>query len=151
MKARALPLSQNGKPKKSRSCNCKKSKCLKLYCDCFSENNYCSPECNCSNCMNNSENDDERNKAISSTLDRNPTAFTKKIEVSFLKHLRSHLMLCRPMIRRTRRIRKGATVRRVIASRSTANAFNPVQSALNSASAMTAITWTRMPAEPGSR
>jgi hypothetical protein len=27
--------------KKSRVCNCKRSKCLKLYCDCFSSGEHC--------------------------------------------------------------------------------------------------------------
>lgn len=33
-------------------CNCKKSKCLKLYCDCFASGYGCSDDCNCVNCEN---------------------------------------------------------------------------------------------------
>lgn len=33
-------------------CNCKKSKCLKLYCDCFAAGLGCTPECNCFECKN---------------------------------------------------------------------------------------------------
>ena len=33
-------------------CNCKKSKCLKLYCECFSNQLFCSSECECCNCAN---------------------------------------------------------------------------------------------------
>ena len=36
-----------------RGCNCKNSKCLKLYCECFSLGEYCN-NCNCVNCHNNS-------------------------------------------------------------------------------------------------
>ena len=35
-------------------CTCPKSKCLKLYCECFSLGEYCN-NCNCSNCHNNSQ------------------------------------------------------------------------------------------------
>lgn len=33
-------------------CTCKKSKCLKLYCECFKAGLFCSIECRCSNCQN---------------------------------------------------------------------------------------------------
>ena len=34
-------------------CTCKKSNCLKLYCQCFASSVYCSPEdCRCTNCYN---------------------------------------------------------------------------------------------------
>ena len=33
-------------------CNCKKSKCLKLYCECFANQLFCSKECECQNCAN---------------------------------------------------------------------------------------------------
>ncbi len=39
-------------PKTKSKCNCKKTKCLKLYCDCFASNGMCGPECNCSGCHN---------------------------------------------------------------------------------------------------
>lgn len=36
-----------------KGCNCKKSKCLKKYCDCFYSRVYCSKEwCNCKDCLN---------------------------------------------------------------------------------------------------
>lgn len=72
--------SSNSSPKKTVTCNCKKSKCLKLYCDCFAAGELCGPECNCCNCHNNEDHNDERNNAILSVLDRNPTAFRPKID-----------------------------------------------------------------------
>lgn len=35
-----------------KPCNCKKSKCIKLYCDCFKSGSYCTKECFCVDCMN---------------------------------------------------------------------------------------------------
>jgi hypothetical protein len=41
------------------TCNCKKSKCLKLYCDCFAFGQGCGPDCNCLDCSN-AEGNEER-------------------------------------------------------------------------------------------
>lgn len=59
-------------------CNCKKSKCLKLYCECFASLKLCD-SCNCLDCNNNAENDLIRLDAIKATKERNPTAFQSKI------------------------------------------------------------------------
>lgn len=37
---------KSAKNKKRKSCNCKNSRCLKLYCECFASGNYCD-NCNC--------------------------------------------------------------------------------------------------------
>lgn len=67
-------------PPSSVSCNCKKSKCLKLYCDCFATLSYCNVNsCNCADCANNSENEILRQEAIKVTKDRNAFAFRTKI------------------------------------------------------------------------
>lgn len=60
-------------------CNCKKSKCLKLYCECFAANKFCEG-CNCQNCSNQAENVKERDSVISSLLMRNPNAFKPKLQ-----------------------------------------------------------------------
>ncbi|XP_073043287.1 protein tesmin/TSO1-like CXC 5 [Primulina eburnea] len=65
-------------PKKSKQCNCKHSRCLKLYCECFSSGTYCDG-CNCVNCHNNVENEAARREAVEATLERNPNAFRPKI------------------------------------------------------------------------
>ncbi|KAG5273419.1 hypothetical protein AALO_G00151120 [Alosa alosa] len=61
-----------------KPCNCTKSQCLKLYCDCFANGEVCS-NCNCINCCNNTEHETERYKAIKICLERNPEAFRPKI------------------------------------------------------------------------
>jgi len=66
---------------KQTYCNCKKSGCLKLYCECFSNMSYCFG-CNCVNCVNVKENDDIREKAMRVTLERNPVAFEPKFAPS---------------------------------------------------------------------
>lgn len=65
-------------PKKQKQCNCRNSRCLKLYCECFASGIYCDG-CNCTNCQNNSENEVARKEAIGATLERNPNAFRPKI------------------------------------------------------------------------
>ncbi len=78
-----LPLTPNAStgaigPGGRRTCNCKRSNCLKLYCDCFASGEYCS-NCNCNCCFNNVENESARTAAIRSILERNPGAFRPKI------------------------------------------------------------------------
>ncbi|KAM4845384.1 tesmin isoform 1-T1 [Thomomys bottae] len=64
--------------KSRKPCNCTKSQCLKLYCDCFASGDFCN-NCNCNNCCNNLRHEIERFKAIKACLDRNPEAFQPKI------------------------------------------------------------------------
>lgn len=70
------PAETTSRPRKP--CNCTKSQCLKLYCDCFANGEFCN-NCNCNNCFNNLEHETERLKAIKTCLDRNPEAFKPKI------------------------------------------------------------------------
>ncbi|KAJ6957853.1 protein tesmin/TSO1-like CXC 5 [Populus alba x Populus x berolinensis] len=72
---------KDGTPKKQRQCNCKHSRCLKLYCECFASGTYCDG-CNCVNCYNNVENEAARREAVEATLERNPNAFRPKIASS---------------------------------------------------------------------
>jgi hypothetical protein len=47
-----LDYSRRGPPARfGRTCNCKNSKCLKLYCECFASGEYCR-DCNCVGCEN---------------------------------------------------------------------------------------------------
>ena len=61
-----------------KPCNCTKSMCLKLYCDCFANGEFCK-DCNCKDCRNNLENEAERTRAVKLSLERNPNAFKPKI------------------------------------------------------------------------
>lgn len=51
-------------------CNCKKSKCLKLYCECLAKGRMCGPECNCSHCLNNEKHPKQRDDAIKTIRER---------------------------------------------------------------------------------
>jgi len=63
---------------KRNSCNCKKSKCLKLYCECFAAERFCNG-CNCVDCRNTPEFEEDRQKAITDTRAKNSKAFQQKI------------------------------------------------------------------------
>lgn len=57
------PLAVTGKENPSAGCNCKKSRCVKLYCECFAARRLCH-NCNCRDCLNTEEYGAERIKAI---------------------------------------------------------------------------------------
>ncbi|KAJ4842104.1 hypothetical protein Tsubulata_028794 [Turnera subulata] len=62
-----------------KRCNCKRSKCLKLYCECFAAGLYCIEPCSCQDCFNNPAHEStvlETRKQIES---RNPLAFAPKV------------------------------------------------------------------------
>ncbi|KAE8705926.1 Protein tesmin/TSO1-like CXC 2 [Hibiscus syriacus] len=76
-------LSNNTEGEGCKHCNCKKTKCLKLYCDCFAAGIYCAEPCCCQGCFNRPEYEDtvlETRKQIES---RNPLAFAPKIVQPF--------------------------------------------------------------------
>eukprot|EP00455_Lapot_gusevi_P054883 TRINITY_DN8874_c0_g1_i3.p1 TRINITY_DN8874_c0_g1~~TRINITY_DN8874_c0_g1_i3.p1 ORF type:complete len:193 (-),score=26.57 TRINITY_DN8874_c0_g1_i3:221-799(-) len=66
---------------KAKPCNCKKSRCLKLYCECFARGDFCK-DCNCAGCHNTPQYADVRNEAISSTLARDHLAFQPKVKIN---------------------------------------------------------------------
>ncbi|XP_053209366.1 protein lin-54 homolog [Panonychus citri] len=72
------PKLDNDPNRPRKPCNCTKSQCLKLYCDCFANGEFCN-NCNCINCANNLKHEEERQKAIKQCLERNPHAFHPKI------------------------------------------------------------------------
>mmetsp|Transcript_20195 Transcript_20195/g.29205 ORF Transcript_20195/g.29205 Transcript_20195/m.29205 type:complete len:873 (+) Transcript_20195:137-2755(+) len=68
------------KQQRRNPCNCKKSKCLKLYCECFAAELFCDG-CNCTTCHNTSapEHVEQRNKAKKHCKANNPHAFKPKV------------------------------------------------------------------------
>jgi len=58
-------------------CKCKKSNCLKLYCACIANEQFC-VDCNCVCCKNIPANEVSRNEALSQIKQKNPKAFKKK-------------------------------------------------------------------------
>lgn len=60
-------------------CSCKKSKCLKLYCECFAAGRHCGKECGCVCCNNTEEHEDCIKEAKLQIKERNPNAFEQKI------------------------------------------------------------------------
>lgn len=60
-------------------CTCKRSKCLKLYCECFRNNGFCSAGCSCTECYNRVEYADIREMFLDEQLQRNPETFSSKV------------------------------------------------------------------------
>ncbi|KAK2637777.1 hypothetical protein Ddye_025572 [Dipteronia dyeriana] len=68
-----------GESQVCKRCNCKRSKCLKLYCECFAAGLYCVEPCSCLDCFNKPMHEDtvlETRRLIES---RNPLAFAPKV------------------------------------------------------------------------
>ena len=64
-------------------CKCTKTRCLKLYCDCFQQGKLCTLNCLCKGCLNTakeSELDGLRTRAIEDILSRRPDAFEKRVK-----------------------------------------------------------------------
>lgn len=62
-----------------RRCNCKKSKCLKLYCECFAAGVYCVGPCTCEGCFNKPVHEDVVLATRKQIEARNPLAFAPKV------------------------------------------------------------------------
>ncbi|KAK1551231.1 hypothetical protein Q3G72_032409 [Acer saccharum] len=62
-----------------KRCNCKKTQCLKLYCDCFAAGIYCADSCTCQGCRNRPEYEDTVLETRQQIESRNPLAFAPKI------------------------------------------------------------------------
>ncbi len=69
---------ESDSPVRVSKCNCKKSRCLKLYCECFANLRYC-VDCNCMDCHNTKDHEQLRKVAIKTAKERNSSAFTSKV------------------------------------------------------------------------
>ncbi|KAJ0966403.1 hypothetical protein J5N97_027541 [Dioscorea zingiberensis] len=85
-------LHQSSSPKKKRRkvevdaesegckrCNCKKSKCLKLYCECFAAGVFCAEPCSCQGCFNKPIHQETVLNTRKQIESRNPLAFAPKV------------------------------------------------------------------------
>ncbi|GAB4837604.1 hypothetical protein Ancab_002452 [Ancistrocladus abbreviatus] len=70
-----------------RHCNCKKSKCLKLYCDCFAAGFYRAESCACKECFNRPDYEDTVLEVRQQIESKNPKAFAPKVAQSVANSL----------------------------------------------------------------
>ncbi|XP_072059972.1 protein tesmin/TSO1-like CXC 2 isoform X1 [Arachis hypogaea] len=68
-----------GESESCKRCNCKKSKCLKLYCECFAAGVYCIEPCSCQDCFNKPIHEDTVLQTRKQIESRNPLAFAPKV------------------------------------------------------------------------
>lgn len=76
------------------TCKCQKTRCLKLYCDCFKIGRLCDG-CTCSGCANRDENDPARREAMESTIEKNPVAFKPRVSDDPSSNSKGHLAGCK--------------------------------------------------------
>ncbi|EOA15412.1 hypothetical protein CARUB_v10007448mg [Capsella rubella] len=69
----------SGEGESCKRCNCKKSKCLKLYCECFAAGVYCIEPCSCIDCFNKPIHEDTVLATRKQIESRNPLAFAPKV------------------------------------------------------------------------
>ncbi|KAM4108632.1 hypothetical protein ACB094_03G059400 [Castanea mollissima] len=62
-----------------KRCNCKRSKCLKLYCECFAAGLYCVEPCSCQDCFNKPIHESTVLETRRNIESRNPLAFAPKV------------------------------------------------------------------------
>jgi len=93
-----IPTSELAKKEDAKNCNCPRSRCIKLYCECFQAGKYCSSDCCCKKCLNlvsESGPVGKRTFAIQNILARNPYAFHKDKELLEKKYNRASGLNCR--------------------------------------------------------
>jgi len=77
------------------TCKCQKTRCLKLYCDCFKVGRLCEKGCTCNGCANKDENDPLRIVAMNATIEKNPVAFKPRVTADPSSNSKGHLAGCK--------------------------------------------------------
>ncbi|GAB4843345.1 hypothetical protein Ancab_013311 [Ancistrocladus abbreviatus] len=72
-------LENTGAGEACKRCKCKKSRCLKLYCECFAAGVYCVEPCSCQDCFNKPIHEDTVLTTRKQIESRNPLAFAPKV------------------------------------------------------------------------
>ncbi|XP_059438310.1 protein tesmin/TSO1-like CXC 3 isoform X2 [Corylus avellana] len=78
-KRKRLKSEDVGESKACKRCNCKRSKCLKLYCECFAAGLYCVEPCSCQDCFNKPIHENTVLETRRQIESRNPLAFAPKV------------------------------------------------------------------------
>lgn len=65
-----------GSGKSQMKCNCSRSRCLKLYCECFAKHKTCEG-CDCVGCLNREDNREAIDRAYQKIIERNPKVLQK--------------------------------------------------------------------------
>jgi len=74
------------RPANAMKCSCSKSKCLKLYCECFAKGIRCGDDCGCTSCCNTHDNLHLIEAAKKDIMKRDPRAFEVKKKVDSNVH-----------------------------------------------------------------
>lgn len=69
---------EEGATETYQKCKCKKSKCLKLYCECFAAGDYCA-NCDCVSCNNTEDHEPMRTMIMNTVQSKSNSAFKPKI------------------------------------------------------------------------
>ncbi|KAL2517579.1 CRC domain-containing protein [Abeliophyllum distichum] len=107
-----------------KRCNCKKSKCLKLYCDCFAAGIYCAEPCSCQGCFNRPEYEDTVLEIRQQIESRNPWHLLQRLYSTPMSHLQAFVGKTRLSYQSPLEgTKEGAIARSRCASKSTVSAI----------------------------
>lgn len=89
-----LSLLCDAQPSSGTVCNCRFSKCSKMYCDCFASGVHCGERCGCLSCENTLENEVALARLRNTIRQRKPYAFHNQVHEQ-AANSKSHITGCR--------------------------------------------------------